>query len=115
VTSGEDTLSYFNIPIAYYGGGLNLSTVTYNGYIYEDSLAKELLVNLLENYLDLASSSSSSSMMSYMKTIMLKAVTVVIGFKPFRFTLVKNNSTLFNLTYNKAPNVSTLITNAKGE
>ena len=48
--------------------------------------------------------------MSMMKDIMLKAVTIVSGYEPFRFVCIKGNGYLFGET----PKVSDLIANAKG-
>ncbi|MBQ8206443.1 MAG: hypothetical protein IJZ77_03190 [Bacilli bacterium] len=103
--------SYFNIPIAYYGGGLNNSTVTYEGYEYVDTLTNPLEVNLLDNYINLPSGNDLMSMMRY---IMVKTVTTVTGCEPFKFVLTSNDSELLKETINQAPNVSILIENAKG-
>lgn len=103
--------SYFNIPIAYYGGGLNNSVVTYEGYDYADTLTSPLNVDLLDNYIRMV---SGDGLMGMMKTIMVKTVTTVTGCEPFRFVLTSNDSRLFDETINQAPNVSILIENAKG-
>ena len=102
---------YFNIPIAYYGGGLNNSIVTYDGYDYVNTLTNPLEVNLLDNYINLP---SGDNLMSMMKYIMVKTVTTVTGCKPFKFVLTSNDSELLKETKGKAPNVSILIENAKG-
>jgi hypothetical protein len=101
-----DGQNYVNVPIAYYGGGINLSTVNYTGELYDDRFV-ELKIDLLENYLDYQGSGQASQYLN----IMLKSVTVVTGFEPFKFVCVKADGYLFN----EKPLVSDLISNAKGE
>lgn len=98
---------YVNCPVAFYGGGINLSTVTYNGEVYADRLSN-MDIDLLENYLTYQSASSTGE--QYIN-IMLKSVTVVVGFEPFEFICVKNDGYLFG----EAPNLNDLVNNAKGE
>lgn len=85
---------YVNIPIAYYGGGLNLSTVTYGEGFNTENMGKKLEVNFLENYLALAEATG----LQMMKNKLLKAVTIVSGYESFYFECVKNNGYLFNET-----------------
>ncbi len=92
--------SYINIPIAYYGGGLNLSTVTYNNLEYSEELGQDIEIDLFDRY---------STLQGY-RAIGLRAVTIVTGYDPFKFVCLKNNGYLFN----ESPSVSELITNAKG-
>lgn len=99
--------NYINVPVAYYGGGINLSTVTYTGELYGD-LFKDLEIDLLENYL---SYQSGTSQTNQLMSMMLKSVTVCIGFEPFKFICVNNDGYLFN----ESPNINDLIANAKGE
>ena len=109
----KDDASNLNIPIAFYGGGLNVSRVT-----CDDSFAyKEHLINLdddssnidlmdvdfLKNYADMPSSDNM------LANIALKAVTIVTGFNPFKFALAKGDGYL----YNEAPKVQDLIDKAK--
>ena len=49
----EESTRYINLPIAYYGGGLNLSKVTYENYKYASSLSNDLAIDLISNYLDM--------------------------------------------------------------
>ena len=98
--------NYVNVPIAYYGGGINMSTVNYTGELYDERFI-ELKIDLLENYLGYQSTSQASEYIS----IMLKSVTVVTGFEPFKFVCVKADGFLFD----EQPAISDLITNAKGE
>lgn len=101
---GENT--YINIPIAYYGGGLNLSKVTYTETETSSNMGNKLTVDLLDSYLNLEKGSG----MTMFKNMMLKAVTIVSGYEPFYFECVKGNGYL----YGETPNVSDLIQNAKG-
>lgn len=98
---------YINIPIAYYGGGLNLSKVTYESNILDENMGNKLTIDLLDSYLDLGKGSGTVQML---KNMMLKAVTVVTGYEPFYFECVKGNGYLFSET----PKVTDLIQNAKG-
>ena len=54
---------------------------------------------------------STDDMMSMIKDVMLKCVTIVTGFEPFKFVCLKGNGYLFGDT----PKVADLIANAKGE
>lgn len=92
--------SYINIPIAYYGGGLNLSTVIYNNLENSEELGQDIEIDLFDRY---------STLQGY-RAIGLRAVTIVTGYDPFKFVCLKNNGYLFN----ESPNVSDLIKNAKG-
>ena len=108
---GTETKQYFNLPIAYYGGGLNLSKVTYDGYKYTSSLSKELPIDLISNYLEMA---SGDGLVSMMRTLMVKTVTTVIGCQDFKFVCTYNNGELLEVVFNKAPSVETLKNNVKG-
>ena len=99
---------YVNVPIAYYGGGLNLSTVNISNLEGKDNFNSDIYINFLDSYLTPA---STSDMMSMLKDIMLKCVTIVSGFEPFKFVCLKGNGYL----YGDTPKVSDLIANAKGE
>ena len=101
--------AYVNIPIAYYGGGLNLSTVEFNLDEGENHLGKDLEVNLVNYYLNMKSSSSGSGdLVQTMKGLILKTVTSVSGFEPFKFVLVKDG-----YLFGETPNLKDLIVNAK--
>ncbi len=106
ITNNEDG-SYLNIPIAYYGGALNKSVVITDN-LNENISLKNLTINFLDNYLNLVSSGSGN--MAMMKDIMVKCVTVVTGFEPFEFVCCEANGYLFGET----PDITDLITNAKG-
>ena len=103
----DSGISYINIPIAFYGGGLNLSTVNISNLEGFENLNEEIEINFLDQYLK---PGNGGDMMSMMKDIMLKAVTIVSGYEPFRFVCIKGNGYLFGET----PKVSDLIANAKG-
>lgn len=117
IYTDEDGERYFNIPIAYYGGGLNLSEVTFNNFQNTSSLRPTMEIDLLSNYINLPGGALDDGgiNMSAMKNLMIKTVTIVTGCQPFKFTCTSNNDPLLKDTLNKAPNVSILIENAKGE
>ena len=112
-----DGANNLNVPIAFYGGGINTSRV-----ICDDSFTyKEHLINLdddasnvdaldvdfLKAYAKLPK--AEGGMMANAANIVLKCVTIVSGFNPFKFTLAKGDGYL----YNEAPKVQDLINNAK--
>lgn len=103
VDNGE---AKFNIPITFYGGGANYSVVTTKG-LDDESLkhingaSKEnpligLSVDLLDEYLALppiGNSTSSSGFMEGLKVnqnTLVKTVTLVTGYEPFRFAFATN-------------------------
>ena len=62
----------------------------------------------MENYL---SFEVSNNTIQNLKNTLLKSVTVVTGYEPFKFMVMKGNGYL----YDQTPRVSDLIENAKGE
>ena len=100
-------LEYINIPIAYYGGGLNLSKVTVDETVMGNNLGEKITIDFLESYLNLGQGSNTIEMI---KNMMLKAVTIVTGYEPFYFECINGNGYLFGET----PKVADLIQNAKG-
>ena len=102
----ESGKSYVNIPIAFYGGGLNLSRVTFQGYDNAKYFSGEAEVDLLDTYLNLTDTSNLSTI----KGLMLKTVITVSGVEPFSFYFVKEG-----YLYGEAPKMADLIANAKGE
>ena len=99
---------YVNVPIAYYGGGLNLSTVNIANLEEKENFSQNIEVNFFESYLN---PSDGGDVLSQMRDVMLKCVTIVTGFEPFKFVSLKGNGYLFGDT----PKVADLIANAKGE
>lgn len=102
----DGSQAYINIPVAFYGGGINNSVVNMDDIDCLSELGKERKVDLMDAYLDL---STGSGMIAQYKNMMLKAVTVVTGFEPFKFRCMKNNGYL----YGEAPQVKELIENAR--
>ncbi len=100
-------IEYINIPIAYYGGGLNLSKVTVDETVMGNNLGEKITIDFLESYLNLGQGSNTIEMI---KNMMLKAVTIVTGYEPFYFECINGNGYLFGET----PKVADLIQNAKG-
>ena len=99
--------AYINVPIAFYGGGANLSAVKFNLDSEDDCIAGTLSVGMLDSYLGM-SSSSEGGMISDMRGPVLKTVIAVSGFEPFRFNLVKEG-----YLYGESPNAQDLVANAK--
>ncbi len=97
---------YINVPVAFYGGGINLSEVTIDNYQNKSSLSSKLEVNLLDSYLNYQNSGSSSML----KALALKTVVTVTGYEPFSFHFVKDG-----YLYGETPKVTDLIANVKGE
>lgn len=104
----QDGESYLNVPIAIYGGSTNLSKVTIDTIDAVEEYGEVLEIDLLEKYLSLE---KSTDMITAIKNIMIKAVTAVTGYEPFKFICLEGNGYLFDET----PKVSDLIENAKGE
>lgn len=103
----ETGKAYAIIPVAYYGGGLNLSSVTFDGLDTAKQMQTVKEVDLTQSYLSLTTPGGNYLYM--MKNLMLKTVTVVTGYEPFKFNFYKGNGYL----YGEAPNVSDMIKNAK--
>ena len=106
--NGTKTDGQVNIPFAYYGGGINLSTITItadNKNKYTDKLE----VNLIDKYLSLQNAASGDLVKTF-SSLMLKTVTTVTGFEPFNFRFITGG-----YLYGQTPNISDLIANAKGE
>ena len=107
-TKDEETSRYINIPIAYYGGGLNLSSIDTTNLVNKEVLSNKIPVSLIDSYITL--DTDDDNLVKAMKNIMLKAVVTVIGCEEFKFICYKNTGYLFNET----PSVSILKENAKG-
>ena len=101
---------YVNVPIAFYGGGLNLSEVTMNDYDNKSSFSAQVDVDLLDSCLSYKQSGGSSGQASQLKAMALKAVVTVTGYEPFSFRFVKDG-----YLYGETPHVTDLIANNKGE
>lgn len=103
-------LNYINIPIAFYGGGINLSQVTTNG-LTSGGLTQPYTVDLLDSYLNmttpldlngflngggLGSVASDPNFMKFMRETLTKTVTTVTGFEPFKFSFIDKPQGLFD-------------------
>ena len=107
---GDTGSNYINIPVAFYGGGVNLSEVTVHNSEGAEHLTGEIEVDLLDTYLNISGTSSSGLNMDTIKGVARKTVISVTGFEPFAFRFAKDK-----YLYGEAPNVTDLIANAKGE
>ena len=97
-----------NAPIAFYGGGLNNSRVIYDDtFAYQEHMLDTTDVDLLRKYSELPK--AEGGIMENAANIVVKCVTIVSGFNPFKFTLSKGDGYL----YGEAPKVQDLINNAK--
>lgn len=97
--------TYINVPIAFYGGAINLSTVNIDTLDMKGYLTRSIEVDLLDQYLNLPSGDTLVSV----KNAMLKSVTIVTGYEPFQFICMDESGYLFDET----PQVAELIANAK--
>ena len=123
---------YINLPFAYYGGGQNCSTLTFDGYtdnhingrINENGILDEdavKRVDLLDNYLDLPVVDPvgflgqilppdvvESMGIEVDENTLIKTVTIVTGYEPFKFVFNKGDGYLFN----ESPKIEELQANA---
>lgn len=90
-TYSKDGKVYLNIPIAFYGGGLNLSTVSFEGLENADVMSDTLAVDWVGDYIGV----TGGDLFQAAKGTMQKTVTAVTGFDPFRFVCYKGNGYLF--------------------
>lgn len=104
--NAENGKKYVNVPVVFYGGGLNLCEVTSNGYKNESSLSSKVNVNLLDSCLNYQSSSSTATL----KAFALKTVITGTGYEPFGFQFVSKG-----YLYGETPRVTDLIAKVKGE
>lgn len=115
----SEGVKYVNIPFVYYGGGKNSSRLTFKGYednhvngrINSDYTLDEQAVknvNLLDNYLDLPVVDPVGFLGKFVPQEMLdklgievdentliKTVTIVTGYEPFKFVFTKSDGYLF--------------------
>lgn len=118
-TTSSDGKVYVNIPIAYYGGGANLSKVTFDTEDLKYDSCKLTVVDLLDKYLslkgiDLDNINLDKLDLAVIKNVMLKCVTIVTGYEPFKFISVNKQGYLFD-EGPRAPQALELIKNAQGE
>lgn len=118
-TTSSDGKVYVNIPIAYYGGGANLSKVTFDTEDLKYDSCKLTVVDLLDKYLSLKGIDPSNVDLgkldlAVIKNVMLKCVTIVTGYEPFKFISVNKQGYLFD-EGPRAPQALELIKNAQGE
>lgn len=126
-TMSKDGKTYINVPVAFYGGGLNLSTVSIDtlenktkmtgnfkvdlldSYLNQPGISYEELMTIIQEFLN-GNQANFGKMMPVFKGLVLKCVTVVIGYEPFEFICYKSDD-----LYGKVPQVSELILNLKGD
>lgn len=108
-TYSKDGKTYLNVAIAYYGGGVNLSEVIYDGLEKQEEYATPTNVDWITEYLNFSGQVSEDDMGS-LKNLAQKMVTVVTGFEDFKFVCMKGNGYL----YGEAPKESELRENIRG-
>ena len=118
----KDDKKYINVPIAFYGGGLNLSTVNMDTLDIKTKMSGALEIDLLDRYLDMEgidfeeimdminNNQLNQAIIPLIKNVMLKCVTIVIGYEPFEFICYKSD----DLLNSKGPQIEDLILNTKG-
>ncbi len=99
-TYNSEGKEYINIPFAFYGGGLNLSTIDISNLENQEHLGDIFEIDFMGEFLTPGSAS--------MYDLMSKAVTIVTGYEPFKFGCMKGDGYLFN----ESPSVQELIKNA---
>ncbi len=102
-TYSKDGKTYVNVPVAYYGGGLNYSKVMFNSVEADVRISAPVEVDLLSTYL-VMKGSSSGSLFDNMRGIMLKTVTTVSGVEPFSFVFVRGG-----YLHGETPNATDLV------
>ena len=95
-----------NIPIAFYGGGANLSTVELKTDS-KNTFSSKVPVDFLTSYLNIQGT-SSGDLLDTFKGLILKTVTTVTGFEPFNVYFIDDG-----YLYGETPDVSNLKANAK--
>ncbi len=108
VKDAETGVEYINIPVTYYGGGLNMSKLVMSGYENASSMGGETEINLLNTYVDIQSSGSQTNDM--LNCAMHRVVTTVTGFEPFAFRFGTGK-----YLYGETPNATDLVANTKGD
>ena len=103
--------TYVNVPIAYYGGGINRSTVSCSVPDLENYAIDPLSLNWIAEYLqNPVADSADNATLSLLKNMVQRMVTIVTGFEDFKFNCMLGNGYL----YNEAPSAATLRNNIKG-
>lgn len=123
----KDGKTYINVPVAFYGGGLNLSTVNIDtldtkakmtgnfevdlldSYLNQPGTSYEELMKILEDFLS-GNQANFGKMMPVFKGLVLKCVTVVIGYEPFEFMCYKDDD-----LYGLVPQGTDLMLSTKGD
>ena len=118
----KDEKKYINVPVAFYGGGINLSTVNMDTLDIKSKMTSPLEIDLLDRYLDMEgidfeeimnmiqNGQLNQAIIPLIKNVMLKCVTIVIGYEPFEFICYKSD----DLLNSKGPQIEDLILNTKG-
>ena len=75
--------------MAYYGGGLNYSVIEFaKDYKNTAAFTSESKVDIMETYLNMSASEGARTYYN----MMLKTVTVVTGYEPFRFIFTDDSA-----------------------
>lgn len=79
----------------------NINTLHMQAYLVSDNE-----IDLLDNYLDL----TNTSTLNMIRNLMCKAVTIVIGYEPFKYTYISDG-----YLFGKTPELSELKENARNK
>lgn len=102
------TSEQMNIPVVYYGGGINYSQVNLDSDLdYKSHMTDIFDVDFLARYSEIKS--QGTGIAANLMGAVLKSVTIVTGFNPFKFALAKNDGYLFG----EAPQIQELNNNHK--
>lgn len=102
--SKDETIeSYINLPIIYYGGGLNLSEIDTSQLNNKELLSDKIELNLLNHVIN----NPASDMLT---KVMQRTVLTATGFAPFYYHAYKDS-----FLYQVNPNINQLKTRAQSE
>ena len=102
------TQGQMNVPIVFYGGGINYSQVNFESdFDYKNHMTDVFDVDFLSRYSQIES--HGDGIVANLMGAVLKSVTIVTGFNAFKFALSKNDGYLFG----EAPQIQELNNNHK--
>ena len=105
VSYSDGEAQYTNIPVAYYGGGANYSTVEFaTDYVYRLNMKPAAEVDIMDTYLNMSAGEGARQYYN----MMLKTVTIVTGYEPFRFVFTDG------ATLGQTPSTEKMQAHAKG-
>ncbi len=100
----DNGTTYLNVPIAFYGGAANTSTVTFEDM--QTPIDVTVRPNWIDHYLSTGASSNGNVELTntaFIKSLIQRTVTVVTGFDAFEFRCISNG-----VLYGETPDISQL-------